>query len=159
MSNARLFGAITLIALSLFLLLGFVEADLADRGFLVAALTFVIAVALPAVGGMLLFFGIRRTSSGRREKREARRRQTLEAEVLRLATARAAGESGACKLTAVELASALTVDLETATATLQDLHRRSVAELELTDDGTIVYAFRDLAGPRQKNAARAVLDA
>src|SRR5688572_14498480 len=98
----RLWAGIGLIVLSVFMLLGFVRADLGGSA-AVNALSFFIAVVLPAVGGAALLrghFGAARTLAARRDQL---RQQTLDSEVLRLAAKRGG------KLTVVEVVSDLGV--------------------------------------------------
>lgn len=147
--SGRAIGGWALIALAALMLVGFLRSDatLASPA-VIAAL--VIAVALPAGGGVMLLRG----GGGRRAARlEQLRRQTVEAEVLRLAT-----QHGG-KLTALEVATALALPPESAKAVLDSLNERELADLEITDAGVIVYSFHDARHLGGKHSARGILDA
>ena len=142
---------VALILIALFMLVGFLRADLAASG-VAQAIAFVVAVVLPAVGGVALLaapMGSKRRVAARRQQL---RRQTLDAEVLRLA-----GRRGG-KLTVVEVVTELAVTTEEATESLDQLARHELAELEVTESGTIVYAFRDVQNLAQKDRAKGILD-
>jgi hypothetical protein len=143
-------GALLMIAL--LMVVGFLRADVdaAAPATLVAVL---IAIVLPAAGGVALLashFG-----AGRRihERREQLRRQTLEAEILRLAAQRDG------RLTVVEVVTEMAVTPEAATESLNALMVRDLAEIEVTDSGVLVYAFRDIQRLAEKARAREILDA
>jgi hypothetical protein len=147
--TGRTWGGAALLALSVFMLYGFMRssATLASPTAIVALL---ITVVLPAAGGIALIRGI---GIGR-EKRIARLRdQTIEAEVLRLAI-----QHGG-KLTAMEVATALALSPEAAKVSLDSLVTREVADLEITDAGVIVYTFYDAKNIGGKESARGILDA
>lgn len=141
-----------LVALSLFLLLGFFSADLAGS----AAATWaalLVAVGVPGVAGSALLyqhFAGRNALAGRRD---ALRRQTQEAEVLRLA-----GEHDG-RLTAVEVVRDLAMSHDDADALLRRLVERGAADVEVTDTGLIVYRFDDIRRLGDKSTGRGVLDA
>ena len=65
------------------------------------------------------------------------RRQTIEAEILKLAMQRQG------RLTAVEVASSLALTGEEAKSSLDELVRRQAAELDFNDDGVLFYTFHD----------------
>src|SRR5262245_37694303 len=114
------------------MLLGFFRssATLASPAAIVALL---VTVGIPAAGGVFLLRGRRADSA-----RVARlRRETIEAEVLRLAVARAG------RLTSVEVATELAMTPEEAKATLDGLVEREVADLAVSDAGVLVYTFHD----------------
>lgn len=148
----KLWGAGGLIAVALFMLLGF----LVGEGTMLAPATLValaLTVVLPAVGaGLLVRSHVQ--ERGRLSGRKAQlRQQTLEAEVLRLA-----GEKGG-RLTAVEVATQFALPPEEAKSALDSLARREHAELEVTDAGLIVYNFHDVRHLKGKESARGILDA
>ncbi len=111
-----------------------------------------IAAGLPAAGGGLLLahhFGIGRRIEHRREEL---RRDTLEAEVLKMA-----GRHGG-RLTAVEVAGELAVPTTTAEELLNELMAREMAEIEITDSGLLVYTFHDVRHLSEKETARGLLE-
>jgi len=138
--------------LSLFMLIGFLrsEATLTGPATLVALL---VTVGLPAVGSVALLAGRVRGRGRLARRREELRRQTVESEILRLA-----GQHGG-KLTAVEAASDMAISPEAAKEALDSLALRELAEIEITDSGVLVYAFRDVQHLAEKSHAKGVLDA
>lgn len=147
----RVVGAIALLFVSLFMLLGFMRssASLAAPSTIVALL---LTVGLPAVGAAALLAG--RFRGGRRltARREQLRLQTIDAEILRLA------EQHAGKLTVVEVVSALAVTPEAAKNALDGFHTRELAEIEITDSGVLVYVFHDVQRLKEKAFSKGVLD-
>lgn len=146
----KLWGAGGLAGLSLFMLMGFLNRDIA---FGVEGLTaFGLMVALPAAGAALLVrahLRDRHLGSGRRD---AIRLQTIRSEVLRLA-----GRKGG-KLTVPEVIAELAVDKPTAEAALEALHLEELAELQVTESGMIVYEFPEIRRLGEKDTARGLLD-
>jgi hypothetical protein len=130
----RKIGGAALLLVAAFMLLGFARssAGLASPTALFALL---LTVGLPAVGGIALLRG----SMGRSSKaRMAQlRQQTIDAEILRLAM-RHQG-----RLTAVEVASALALDGVESKSALDDLVNRQVADLEVSDEGVLIYTFHE----------------
>jgi hypothetical protein len=150
-SMGRLWGGVALLFVALFMLVGFLRADLGASA-AVTALAFLIGVGLPAAGGAALLrghFGASRTLAARRDQL---RQQTLDSEVLRLA-----GRRGG-KLTVVEVVSDLGVSTEDAKETLDGLMMRELAEIEITDAGMLVYRFRDVEQLPEKHRSRGLLD-
>ena len=147
----KLWGGGALIALSAVMLMGFLRADIASSAF-ATTMAFLITVALPAGGGAALlkshFDGRGRLG----QRREELRRQTLDSEVLKLAAQRGG------KLTIVEVVSDLGVPEEAAKLSLDELHRRDLAEMEVTDSGLVVYRFRDIEGLGDKALSRGILE-
>ena len=148
----RLVGSGLLMLLSLFMLVGFLRSDaiLTAPATVVALL---ITVALPAAGSIFLAAGRLRGRGRLARRREELRRQTIESEILRLA-----GQHGG-KLTAVEVASDMAIAPEAAKDALDSLALRELADIEITDSGVLVYAFRDVKYLPEKAHARGVLDA
>lgn len=147
----RLVGGIALLALALFVVVGFFSSG-ADPFALRTLFALFIAAGLPAVGGGLLIarhFGIGRRIEHRREEL---RRDTLEAEILKMA-----GRHGG-RLTAVEVAGELAVPATTAEELLNELMAREMAEIEVTDSGLLVYTFHDIRHLSEKEAARGLLE-
>jgi hypothetical protein len=147
----KLIGGGGLIALALFMLLGFFNAGPMSTA--VAVLTFCIAVVLPAAsGGALLRSHFRQKGSFTRQ-REQLRLQTYESEILLLAQRKGG------KLTVVEVAAETGLDAPTADAALQSLAQQGVADIEVTDSGVLVYAFYDIQKLSEKDSSRNILDA
>ena len=146
----RLIGGCCLIAVGLFVLLGFTQADV--QGGLATVVALLIGAGLPVAGGAWLIAGHFGAGPVRGERREALRRETLEAEVLRLA-GRHAG-----RLTAVEVAGELAVSPAAAEEALHALALRKVADLQVTESGVLVYVFHDVAHASEKDQARRLLD-
>lgn len=146
----RWFGGGGLLLLALFMLVGFLRADV-DASAPATLIAVLIGVGLPAAGGVAL---IARPGARRRleQRREELRRQTLEAEVLRLA-ARHGG-----RLTVVEVVTELAVDADGAKQVLDALMVRGLAEIEVTDSGMLVYTFHDVASLPDKSSARGLLE-
>jgi hypothetical protein len=145
----RRIGGITLLVLAALMLLGFMKssASIASAKTLVALL---ITVGIPGGAGLALLgaFG----GPARARRLEELRQRTIEAEILRMATA----EKG--RLTAVEVATALALSPETAKATLDAMVERDVADIAVSDDGVIVYTFHDAGHLGGKGEARGLLD-
>lgn len=147
----RFIGGGALLALALFMVVGFFLSG-ADPFALRTLFALFIAAGLPAAGGGLLLarhFGVGRRIEHRREEL---RRDTLEAEILKMA-----GRHGG-RLTAVEVAGELAVPTTTAEELLNELMAREMAEIEVTDSGLLVYAFHDIRHLSEKEAARGLLE-
>ena len=141
--------AIALYLLAVFLFVGFLGSD---AEFTTAtAVALLIGVGLPtfAATRMLLKGGRER---GRLEKQTELRARTVEAEVLRIAKA----HDG--KLTIVEIVSELAISQEEAQATVDSLVRQQIADIEITESGVLVYAFRDIKYLREKPSSRNILE-
>ena len=144
-------GGVSLLAVALFMVVGFLRADV-NPAALSTMVALLIGAGLPAAaGGWLLarHFGIGR---GIERRREQLRRDTLEAEILKMA-ARHEG-----RLTAVEVAGELAVPTTTAEELLDGLMTRELAEIEITDSGVLVYSFHDLRHLSEKETARGLLE-
>lgn len=143
-------GGGLLLLLALFMLVGFLNADV-DRSAGTTVLALLLTVALPAAAGVVMLRG----AGGRKrlaQRREVLRQQTLAAELVRLA-----GQRGG-KLTAVEVLAEFAVTAEEAEAALRDLAVRGVAEPEVTESGLLVYAFPDVRLLDEKPGSRGVLE-
>ena len=143
---------VALIALSLFMLLGFFRSE-ADTGAPATIAALVITVALPALGGIALLTKRFRRGGRLAERREALRQQTYESEILRLAAQRQG------RLTAVELVTEFAITPEKANELLESLMVRQLADVEVTDSGVVVYVFHDVMNLADKSRARGLLDA
>lgn len=148
----KIAGAVGLALLAVFMLTGFLNSDSdVSAGARLAALA--ITVLLPAAGALLLarsHFAEKSRLTGRRAEL---RRHATESELLRLAQ----GRGG--KLMAVEAAMSLHLSEETARETLDVMVAGGRAELEVTDEGNLVYTFPMLTALRDKSTARGILDA
>jgi hypothetical protein len=130
----RKIGGIALLLLSALMLLGFARSG-ASMGSPTTLFALLITVALPAAGGIVLLRGALGGNS--KARMEQLRQQTIDAEILRLAMAQRG------KLTAVQVASALALPEDEARRSLDALVVREVADLDVTDDGVVVYSFHD----------------
>jgi len=139
--------AIALYLLAVFLFIGFLGSD--------AEFTTATAVALLIGVGLPTFAATRmllKGGKGRRERQSELRARTVEAEVLRIAKA----HDG--KLTIVEIVSELAISQEEAQATVDSLVRQQIADIEITESGVLVYAFRDIKYLREKPSSRNILE-
>ncbi len=141
-----------LLLVALFMLAGFLKAEPA-AGAAAIAVTLMIAVAAPAAAGAYLWWSSFAEDRALAGRRESLRRQTLEAELLKLA-----GRHGG-KLTVVEAVAELAFDAATVEQALGAMAADGLAELEVSDAGVLVYAFYDLQHLDGKADARGVLDA
>ncbi|MEO5818857.1 MAG: hypothetical protein ABIT20_26550 [Gemmatimonadaceae bacterium] len=130
----RKIGGAALLLLSALMLLGFARSG-ASMGSPTTLFALLITVALPAAGGIALLRGALGGNS--KAKMQLLRQQTIDAEILRLAMAQRG------KLTAVQVASALALPEGEAKSSLDSLVMREVADLDVTDDGVLVYSFHD----------------
>ncbi len=141
----------TLVGVSLFMMLGFLRADLSISA-METLLTLLIAVGVPgAAGGTLLYQHFGGGKKLARSKAELIRK-TQEAELLRLA-----GENDS-KLTVVEVVRELAVTHPEAEELLKSLVIKGFAEIEVTDSGMLVYSFPDVKLLKEKSTSRGVLD-
>jgi hypothetical protein len=148
----KLIGAVLLALVALFMLAGFLNSTVAlSSGAALAALA--LTVGLPAAGAALLARGHFAEKSRLTGRKAELRQNTIDAEILRLA-----GEHGG-QLTAVEVATALSMTPESAAEALKSLGIRGQADVEVTDDGVLVYSFYDVRYLGGKSTARGVLDA
>lgn len=147
----RIAGGVALLGLALFMVVGFVLGDV-DRTAFRTLVALLIVAGLPAAGGTWLLarqFGVGRRIEARRE---ALRRDTLEAEILRMA------ERHDGRLTAVEVAGELAVPANTAEETLKELMARGMADIEVTDSGLLVYTFHEVRHLSEKEDAKGLLE-
>jgi hypothetical protein len=129
--------------------LGFLRARLP----LVAPATIgalLVAVVLPIAGGIALLRGM---GSGDVARRARLRQQTIEAEVMKLAIQQRG------KLTALEVATALALPEDETKVALDSMVERELADIEITDEGVIVYTFQSAKQLGSKDTSRGILDA
>ena len=143
---------IALIILSLFMLMGFFNANL-EAGNLVKLLSLVITVALPLAGGSYILYSHYREREKFISNKNDLRNKILKAEILKLA------EKKCGKLTVVEVMSDLALNNDTAEKLLDSMVSQSLADVELTESGVIVYSFYEIQHLKDKQKARGVLDA
>ena len=130
----RKIGGAALLLIAALMLLGFARSS-AGLGSPTALFALLLTVALPAAGGIALLRG---SLGGHSKARMVQlRQQTIDAEILRLAMQHQG------RLTAVEVASALALDGADAKSALDDLVNRQVADLEVSDEGVLIYIFHD----------------
>lgn len=130
----RKIGAALLLLISALMLLGFARSSF-SLGSPTALFALLLTVVLPAAGGVALLRGSLGGTS--KARMTALRQQTIDAEILKLAMR----QQG--RLTAVEVESALALPAGEAKASLDKLVEREVADLEITDEGVLVYTFHD----------------
>ena len=146
----RKIGGAVLLLIAALMMLGFARKGLSltdPTAFFAVLLT----VGLPAIGGITLLRG----SLGRNSKTRMNqlRQQTIEAEILKLA----AQHRG--RLTAVEVTTTLGLSGEDAKASLDEMVRREAADLEVTDDGVLVYTFQNVGYIEGTRNPQGLLDA
>ena len=148
----KLVAAVGLALLALLMLAGFLNTDATASAGVLAA-TVGLTVVLPAAGAVLLARSHLRERSRLSGRRAALSRQATESELLRLAQ----GRGG--KLMAVEAAMAMHLAEDVARETLDGMVSGGRAELEVTDDGNLVYSFPTLTQLGDKRTAKGILDA
>jgi hypothetical protein len=145
----RSIGGALLLALAAFMFVGYMRADVGGPAALFALL---ITVVLPAAGGLALLTGARRGGPKLAARREQLRRDTLQAELLRLAAARHG------RLTIVEAVTELAITPEEAKDNLDALALRDLADFEVTDSGIVVYVFHDVQRLDDKHHSKGLLE-
>ncbi len=140
----KIVGGAALLFLSLFMLLGFFNAS-KEMSFLASALTFLILVIFPGVAGAALLFSRFKATGIAKRRAERLRRQTQQAEVLRVAEKR----RGAVTIATVVADTAM--DADTVKETLMALVTQGFANFDLTESGDIVYSFYDMTPPVDGN--------
>jgi hypothetical protein len=149
----RVIGGSALIGLSLFMLLGFTRAKL-PPSHVTKLLTFGIAVVLPmGTGAGLLYSHFKPNQTYLKTRRKELQARTIQAEIVKLAIAHKG------KLTAVEVIAALGISSDVATQHLNLLTHQNLAELEITESGTLVYAFQDVQALSEKLDSKRIADA
>lgn len=147
----RIFGTLLLLT-ALFMTIGFFNAQ-PDASGLALLATVTIAIVLPAAGGAYLWWTTFAERKGLIHRREHLRRQTLEAELLKLAERRGG------KLVVVEAASELAVGSDLIEETLNAMADKGLADIEISESGVLVYSFYDVRHLGEKADAQGVLDA
>ena len=148
MERRRWIG-IGLLALAGLMLLGFMRSSLSITApATIGAL--LVAVLLPAAAGIAMIRGIGTADQARRD---ALRQQTIEAEVMKLAIQHKG------KLTAIEVGTALSLQQDETKIALDRMVEREIADIEITDEGVIVYTFDAAKRLGTKDTSRGILDA
>lgn len=147
----KLLGGGALIAVALFMLLGFFNSGPKSAGAAIA--TLLLVVGLPAAAGAALIRWHFQTTRGFAQRKDELRRQTQESEILQFAR----DQQG--KLTVVEVATHLALPAPAVEAILAGMHERGMADIEITDAGLIVYTFPDIQKLSGKAASRDILNA
>lgn len=125
-------AAFALFAVAAFMLLGFSLSE-QEQSAGVTAFSLALTVALPVAVGI----GLLRSAPRNPARLQQLREQTIDAEILRLAIARQG------RLTSVEIASQLGLAEGDISRSLDAMVRREVADIQVTDDGVLVYTFHD----------------
>ena len=141
----RILGGILLLLLSLFMLLGYLQADL-PAGLAARVVFFMIVVIAPALGGGLLLRSWFRRRKHLQERKERLRQQTLQVEILKLA-----GANGG-SLRAIDAVAELGISREEADNTLEKLAVQGAAEVDITESGELVYRFSESQIPRKQRS-------
>ncbi|CAN5800916.1 hypothetical protein BH23GEM9_BH23GEM9_16470 [soil metagenome] len=148
----KLIGGWLLLGVAALMLLGFARSD-AVFGDPATILALLFTVAAPAAGGVWLLLSSGQRRAALLDRREILRQQVLDAEVLRLA-----GERGD-RITIIELVTELSLSPEAAKAALNDLMRRGLVDIEVTESGGIVYTVPDLRQLTDRDSSQGLLDA
>jgi hypothetical protein len=141
----RIWGGVLLLLFSLFMLVGFLQADLPANP--AARLVFFILIVLaPAVGGGMLLrsWFIRRRTLYKRK--ELLRQQTLQAEILKLAAHRGGS------LNAQDVVAAIGVPAEEAAAALDSLAVKGSVEVDISEVGVLIYRFSEAQLPSENRS-------
>ncbi len=146
----RKIGGVALLVIAALMLLGFARSS-ASLTSPTAMFALLLVVVVPAIGGVALLRGsLGRNSSTRMAQL---RQQTIHAEILRIAM-----DHGG-RLTAVEVASTLGLAADESKAALDDLVQRQVADLEVSDEGVLIYTFHEARYFKGDSPAQGRLDA
>jgi hypothetical protein len=146
----RKIGGIALMVIAALMLLGFARSS-ASLSSPTALFALLLVVVAPAGAGIALLRGsLGRNSAARMAQL---RQQTIDAEILRVAMERGG------RLTAVEIATSLGLDAGDAKAALDDLVQRQVADLEVSDEGVLIYTFHEARYFKGDAKSQARLDA
>ena len=122
----RIWGGVALLLLSLFMLLGYIRADLPAEAS-ARLLFFLFFVLAPALGGALLLRSWFTRRGRLKSRRERLRQQTLESEVLKLAREREGS------LTVLDLVTELGISREEAGSVLDSFAVQGMAETEISE--------------------------
>jgi hypothetical protein len=149
----RLAGGIVLAMVATFMAIGFLAGGAADHTLGVRIAAALISVGIPAAGSVALL----RQHLARRALPPPSAvfelpRERWTSELIKLA-ARHGG-----RLTVVEAVAESSLTPEEVQAAFDELCAQSVAELQMTESGLVVYAFRDILLLGEKHASRGLLE-
>lgn len=138
-----------LFGLAALMLFGFLRSSLSlsSPSTIVALL---ITVVLPAGAALAMMRGV---DTADRTRRASLRQQTIEAEVMKLAIEQRG------KLTAIEVATALALPEDETKVALDAMVEREIADIEITDEGVLVYTFQSAKELGSKGTSKGILDA
>ena len=145
----KLIGAGGLGLLSAVMLMGYFNAEVSGPSAIIALL---LSVGLPALGSAALVRSHLRETSALGANKERLRHESLEAEILQLA------ERKGGKLTVPEVIAETATDSERAMNALDALHMKNLAQIEVSDSGSLVYSFPGVHTLAEKASAKPVLD-
>lgn len=147
----KLISGAALISLSLFMALGFAKADLkVDPSVKIS--TFALAVMLPFGSGVGLLYGHQRDRHQRLQSRQSQVLNTHTSTILQFA------QQHNGKLTIVEVVAGLGLTPEQGQRAIDRLMKAQLAELEVTDSGTLVYTFPDIQALPEKANSQSLLE-
>ncbi len=147
----KLIGGVALLGVALFMLLGYVGLDRALAP-AVAVVTLLLTVGLPAAGGAALVWSWMRERGSFARHRERLVLETHQAEILRFATTKGG------KVTVLEIVGEIGIGVDATEAALRDLAERSIAEVEVSETGMLVYRIPDIQKLPEKGTSKGVLD-
>ena len=147
----KVLGGALLIAVGLFMALGFALSDATrSLGTTVAAL--LIAVGVPTGAGVALIYSHYRNRRLRTADRAELRLQTWESELVKLAAERGG------KLTIVEAVAATGLRAPQVEEAFRSLTVQGLADIDVTDSGMLVYRFPDVQLLEEKGGSKPILE-
>jgi len=146
----RLLGAIALLMVSVFMLIGFIAGE-RTHGLGAEVFAFLVAVVLPGLTGANLLRQHQRGVVRSRASAPSLPPVNDESRIVRLA------EEKGGRLTVIEVVGELGLGAEAADAFFADLVARDMADVEMTDSGLTVYVFRDILKLKDKGTSHDVL--
>lgn len=138
-----------LIGISLFMLMGMFNANLP---FMTKFVMFFLVVVAPGAGGGYLLYSGKQQGQDRISNKKRLAQQTLEAEIIQMA------RKNQGRLTVIEVVSQLGIDKNHAEEVLDNLALQKIADVQMTDDGLIVYNFTELHQLSDKHQSRRLED-
>jgi hypothetical protein len=129
----------------------FLNAEL-QTSFIVKLISFLMAVILPGLVGIYMIIGhykeIKRIKSSKNELGK----KALQADIIKFA------EQKEGKLSVVEVMGEFALDEDEVKNAMNSLMAQSIANIELTDSGLIVYKFTDIKLLKDKDNSKDILD-
>ena len=150
----KLGGGIALLMVSVFMAIGFLAGGAADQSLGVRIFAFLVSSGIPGVGGVALLRAHlkQRAALPAPNAVPALPRERWTSELIKLA----AKHGG--RLTVVEAVAESSLTPEEVQQALDELCAQSVAELQMTESGLVVYAFRDLLLLGEKSNSKGLLE-